>query len=176
MEERMVVVCGSHGGTEEKLVKLLCEEHLFACPVCVTTRERRADEQEGDAFYFVNESEWEFLTRTEKLFVHSQWEDCNFGVEHTELLKIISCGRIPVIGLPAERALALKEKYPEELILLMMGEDEGWMEDFAKQEEKIMSLLFGCEEIFQKKKELAKQRDRMMRAQRVLFGKKASKV
>lgn len=170
----MVVVCSSYDSTERKVAQYLCEKHSFATPVCVTTRARREDETEGEAFYFVDSSEWDFLTETDKLFVSIEWEEECFGVERSELLRIMSCGRIPVIELSVERARQLKEKYPEELILLMMGEDEEWMDAFAGQEEEIMSRFFGCGDIFQKKKELDQMRDRMMRAQRVLFGKKTS--
>lgn len=170
----MVVVCSSDGSTGRKIAPLLCEKGSFAVPVCVTTRARREDEREGEAFYFVDSSEWDFLAGTDRLFVSVEWEGECFGVERSELLRIMSCGRIPLIELSVEQARQLKEKYPEELILLMTGGEEDWLEDFAGQEERILSRFFGCEDILQKKKELDQKRERMLRAQRVLFGKKTS--
>ncbi len=172
MDEKMVVLCGRDTGERGQFSRILCEKYHFVTPVCVTTRTPGKGEEEGKEYFFLSDSGFQSLMEHGDFFVCLEYDGVRFGVERERIQRILSCGRIPVVELPEEAALALKRKYEKEIVLLMTGRDTKWLEDFAGQEEKVMSLFFGSEDILKRKRELEEIRRRSMWAQRIFFGKR----
>jgi guanylate kinase len=81
--------------------------------VSATTRERRANERDGREYWFISETEFdEKIERGDFLeWVELEWGPRS-GTLHSEIERIQTAGRIPVLDLETEGAARIKRRVP----------------------------------------------------------------
>jgi guanylate kinase len=108
------VITGTSGagkGTLER--ELLGRMPELALAVSATTREKRPEEQNGREYWFLSEAEFdERIERGEFLeWVELKWGPRS-GTLHSEIERIQSMGRIPLLDLETEGARRVRKRVP----------------------------------------------------------------
>ncbi|MDQ2983495.1 MAG: guanylate kinase [Actinomycetota bacterium] len=85
----------------------------FELAVSATTRERRPGEQDGREYWFVSEEEFERRVQAGDFIEHvtHAWGP-RHGTLWTEIERIQGAGRVPVLDLETEGALAIGKRVP----------------------------------------------------------------
>ena len=85
----------------------------FELAVSATTRERRPGEQEGREYYFISDEEFSRLVDEGKFIEHIRhpWGP-RHGTLWSEIERIHEAGRVPVLDLETEGALAIQKRIP----------------------------------------------------------------
>ena len=85
----------------------------FELAVSATTRERRPGEQEGREYYFISDDEFTRLAGEGKFIEHIRhpWGP-RHGTLWSEIERIHAAGRVPVLDLETEGALAIQKRIP----------------------------------------------------------------
>ena len=108
----VIVVTGTSGagkGTLERAVLPRVPELELA--VSATTRERREGEQEGRDYYFVTRQEFQRLLDAGEFLEHIDFEwGQSSGTLWSEIARIRSAGKAPLLDLETEGALAVKRE------------------------------------------------------------------
>ncbi|TMK72874.1 MAG: guanylate kinase [Actinobacteria bacterium] len=111
----VIVVTGTSGagkGTLERAVLPRVPELELA--VSATTRERREGEQEGRDYYFVTQKEFQRLLDAGEFLEHVDFEwGQRVGTLWSEIGRIRSEGKAPLLDLETEGALAVKREIPD---------------------------------------------------------------
>jgi guanylate kinase len=108
------VITGTSGagkGTLER--ELIARMPELELAVSATTRERRANERDGREYWFISETEFdEKIERGDFLeWVELEWGPRS-GTLHSEIERIQTAGRIPVLDLETEGAARIKRRVP----------------------------------------------------------------
>jgi guanylate kinase len=111
---RVFVVTGPSGagkGTLEKeLLRRLPELELA---VSATTRERRPGEEEGREYWFLSPEEFERRVQAGEFLEHVEYVSGHrYGTLRSELDRIAGKGRVPLLDLETEGALAVGDTVP----------------------------------------------------------------
>jgi guanylate kinase len=117
----LVVVTGPSGAGKGTLIrKLLARVPELEVTVSATTRDRRPGEEEGREYRFLTPDEFlaridsdEFLEQVEYVSGH------RYGTLRSELERIRGHGRIPLLELETEGALAVKAKEPRAVTIFI---------------------------------------------------------
>ena len=110
----VIVITGTSGagkGTLERaLIERMPEPELA---VSATTREKRPGERHGREYWFISEAEFdEKIERGDFLeWVELEWGPRS-GTLHSEIERIQSAGRIPLLDLETEGAARVKKRVP----------------------------------------------------------------
>jgi len=107
----VIVVTGTSGagkGTLERAVLPRVPELELA--VSATTRERREGEQEGRHYYFVTAEEFQRRLDAGEFLEHVEFAGHRYGTLRSEVDRIRSKGRVPVLELEIEGALLVREE------------------------------------------------------------------
>jgi guanylate kinase len=110
----VLVITGTSGagkGTLER--ELIARMPELELAVSATTRERRANERDGREYWFISETEFdEKIERGDFLeWVELEWGPRS-GTLHSEIERIQTAGRIPVLDLETEGAARIKRRVP----------------------------------------------------------------
>jgi guanylate kinase len=108
------VITGTSGAGKGTLERaLLARMPELALAVSATTREKRPEEQNGREYWFLTETEFdERIERGEFLeWVELKWGPRS-GTLHSEIERIQSMGRIPLLDLETEGARRVRKRVP----------------------------------------------------------------
>jgi guanylate kinase len=117
----VLVVTGQSGAGKGTLIRrLLAEFPQLELAVSATTRARRPGEREGVDYYYISEDEFaRRLDANEFLEYHVFPWGQRSGTLGSELQRIAGRGRICVLELETEGALAVKELVPEAVTIFI---------------------------------------------------------
>jgi guanylate kinase len=117
----VIVVTGTSGagkGTLERAVLPRVPDLELA--VSATTRERREGEQEGRDYYFVTREEFQRLLDTGEFLEHVDFEwGQSSGTLWSEIGRIRSAGKAPLLDLETEGALAVKREIDDSVTIFV---------------------------------------------------------
>lgn len=118
----MIVITAPSGSGKTTLVKRLlesCPEVEFSISAC--TRLPRNGEMNGKDYYFYNEEEFKRLIEEEAF---AEWEMVYtgkyYGTPKAELQRIWDKGRIPLVDIDVQGALALRASYPSHCLTIFI--------------------------------------------------------
>jgi guanylate kinase len=88
--------------------------------VSATTRERRPGEEHGREYWFLSEAEFEELVQAGAFLehVHHPWGQ-RVGTLRSEIERIRSKGKVPLLDLETKGALAVRREVPESLTVFV---------------------------------------------------------
>ena len=107
------VVTGPSGagkGTLEK--ELLARRPEFELAVSATTRARRPAEQDGREYWFLTPEEFERRVANGEFLEHVRYVAHRYGTLRSEIDRIAAAGKIPLLDLEIDGALAVRENVP----------------------------------------------------------------
>jgi guanylate kinase len=117
----VIVITGTSGagkGTLEK--ELLQRMPELELAVSATTRERRPGEQNGREYWFISTDEFEQRVRNDEFVEHitHPWGP-RHGTLWSEIDRIRRSGRIPLLDLETDGALAIRRRLPDTLTIFV---------------------------------------------------------
>jgi guanylate kinase len=117
----VIVITGTSGagkGTLEK--ELLGRMPELELAVSATTRERRPGEENGREYWFISEDEFERRVRNDEFVEHitHPWGP-RHGTLWSEIDRIQRSGRIPLLDLETDGALAIRRRLPDTLTIFV---------------------------------------------------------
>jgi guanylate kinase len=117
----VIVITGTSGagkGTLEK--ELLRRMPELELAVSATTRERRPGEENGREYWFISEDDFERRVRNAEFVEHitHPWGP-RHGTLWSEIDRIRRGGRVPLLDLETEGALAIRRRLPETLTIFV---------------------------------------------------------
>ena len=123
----VIVVTGPSGAGKGTLIKAVLEQIPDVRPaVSATTRDRRPGEEDGREYHFLTQAE--FLDRIERgeFLEHVQYVSGHrYGTLRSELERIRSDGKVPLLELETEGALRVRAEVPGAVtIFISAGVDE----------------------------------------------------
>jgi guanylate kinase len=111
----VVVVTGTSGAGKGTLEQALLQRlpDVVELAVSATTRERRPSEQDGREYYFRSEREFDNLLEKDELLEHVElpW-GARSGTLRSEIDRIQSHGKVPLLDLETDGALRVQETIP----------------------------------------------------------------
>jgi guanylate kinase len=117
------VVTGPSGAGKGTLIRALLERiPELEVAVSATTRELRAGEEDGREYYFLSEAE--FVRRIEAggFLEHVEYVGERYGTLRSELDRIGEEGRVCVLELEVEGALAVQQEVPGSVTLFIAAD------------------------------------------------------
>jgi guanylate kinase len=119
--KRVIVVTGTSGAGKGTLEKpLLARRPELELAVSATTRARRKGEVEGREYYFVSDDEFQRLVDEEAFLEHMAhpWGQ-RVGTLRSEIERIQAAGRVPLLDLETQGALAVRDEVPGALTIFV---------------------------------------------------------
>ena len=118
---RVLVITGTSGagkGTLEK--ELLARMPELELAVSATTRARRPQEQDGREYWFISEDEFERRVQAGEFIEHvtHAWGP-RHGTLWSEIDRIHASGRVPLLDLETEGALAIRNVIPNTITVFV---------------------------------------------------------
>jgi guanylate kinase len=120
-EKRVIVVTGTSGAGKGTLEKpLLARRPELELAVSATTRARRNGEVEGREYYFVSDEEFQRLVDEGAFLEHMAhpWGQ-RVGTLRSEIERIQAAGRVPLLDLETQGALAVRDEVPGALTIFV---------------------------------------------------------
>lgn len=116
----LLVVSGFSGAGKGTLMKKLLETYdNYALSISMTTRKPRAGEEEGKAYFFVEESDFLQKIKEEKMIEYAQYCGNYYGTPKEYVEQMLKNGKDVILEIEIQGALKVKEKYPDALLLFV---------------------------------------------------------
>jgi guanylate kinase len=147
------VVTGTSGAGKGTLEKaLLARMPELELAVSATTRDRRRGEQDGREYWFISDDEFEEKLRTGEFLEHVvfPWGQRS-GTLRSEIARITSAGKIPLLDLETEGALEVKRTVPRAVTIFVEAPS------FEENERRLRERATESEGEIDERLELARQ-------------------
>ncbi len=120
-EKSVIVITGQSGAGKGTLIKALFERVPgLELAVSATTRPQRPGEVEGRHYYFISEDEFQRrLDADEFLEIYEFPWGQRSGTLWSELERIKTAGRVPLLELETNGALAVRDRVPDSLTIFI---------------------------------------------------------
>ncbi|MCM1160859.1 MAG: guanylate kinase [Roseburia sp.] len=117
----LLVVSGFSGAGKGTLMKRLVEAYdNYALSISMTTRKPREGEEDGKAYFFVEESVFLEKIKEEKVIEYAQYCGNYYGTPKEYVEEMLHQGKDVILEIEIQGALKVKEKYPDALLLFVM--------------------------------------------------------
>lgn len=117
----LLVVSGFSGAGKGTLMKKLVESYdNYALSISMTTRKPRAGEEDGKAYFFVEESTFLKKIEEDKVIEYAQYCGNYYGTPKEYVEEMLANGKDVILEIEIQGALKVKEKYPDALLLFVM--------------------------------------------------------
>jgi guanylate kinase len=117
----VVVVTGTSGAGKGTIERILLERiPKLELAVSATTRERRPNEADGEHYWFISDEEFDRKLEEKGFleYITFPWGQRS-GTLRSEIDRIQSSGRIPLLDLETDGALYVQEKVPEAVTIFV---------------------------------------------------------
>ncbi|MCF6807511.1 guanylate kinase [Thiotrichales bacterium 19S9-12] len=120
-EGLIFVISAPSGAGKTSLVKALLED-IEGVDVCVshTTRSPREGEKSGEAYYFVDDSEFDFLVGENAFIEHAKVFEQRYGTSKAEVTRINSMGKDVVLEIDWQGAGQVVDKFREKSVSIFI--------------------------------------------------------
>lgn len=117
----LLVVSGFSGAGKGTLMKSLVESYdNYALSISMTTRKPREGEENGKAYFFVEESVFLEKIKEEKVIEYARYCGNYYGTPKEYVEEMLHQGKDVILEIEIQGALKVKEKYPDALLLFVM--------------------------------------------------------
>lgn len=116
----LIVVSGFSGAGKGTIMKELLRKYdNYALSVSATTRKPRPGEEEGVAYFFKTEDEFEKMIAKEELIEYARYVDNYYGTPRGYVEEQLEKGRDVILEIELQGALKVKERFPDSLLLFV---------------------------------------------------------
>lgn len=122
MNHKILIITAPSGSGKTSITRhLMSAFPQLAFSVSATTRRARANETEGQDYYFISEERFrEKIRRGEFAEWEMVYEGKYYGTLKQELERIWSGGRVPVLDIDVKGAIHVKQQYPDSTLTLFI--------------------------------------------------------
>ena len=119
---KIILITAPSGSGKTSIVKYLMGRiPNLAFSISATTRHRRQNEKEGVDYYFLSEDEFkDKIQKKEFLEWEMVYEGKYYGTLKSEMTRIWSEGKIPVLDIDVQGAIHVQQQYPVNTIALFI--------------------------------------------------------
>lgn len=87
-DRRPIVISGPSGAGKSTLISCLISKHpFFRLCISHTTRKRRENEKNGEAYFFVTRSQFEKMVENDEFFEYQEYGDNYYGTSKKEVVQ-----------------------------------------------------------------------------------------
>ncbi|MBD5545294.1 MAG: guanylate kinase [Lachnospiraceae bacterium] len=117
----LLVVSGFSGAGKGTLMKSLVKAYdNYALSISMTTRTPREGEEEGKAYFFVEEKEFLEKIKEEKVIEYAKYCGNYYGTPKEYVENMLHQGKDVILEIEIQGALKVKKQYPDALLLFVM--------------------------------------------------------
>lgn len=119
---KIILITAPSGSGKTSIVRYLMRKlPLLSFSISATTRPSRKNEKEGVDYYFISEKEFkEKIHRKEFLEWEMVYEGKYYGTLKSEMTRIWSEGKVPVLDIDVQGAIHVQQQYPINTIALFV--------------------------------------------------------
>ena len=116
----LIVVSGFSGAGKGTIMKALTERYEgYALSVSATTRSPRPGEEDGKAYFFKSVEEFEQMIADGALIEYARYVSNYYGTPRSYVEEQLAAGHDVILEIEIQGALAVKEKFPDTLLLFV---------------------------------------------------------
>ncbi len=116
----LIVVSGFSGAGKGTIMKELLNKYdNYALSVSATTRKPRTGEVDGKEYFFKTVEEFEKMIAQEELIEYARYVENYYGTPCAYVEEQLAAGMDVILEIEIQGALAVKEKFPETLLLFV---------------------------------------------------------
>ena len=117
----LAVVSGFSGAGKGTLMKALLSEHAdqYALSISATTRGPREGEVDGREYFFKTKEQFEQLIAEDARIEHACYVGNYYGTPKSYVMEQLEAGKNVILEIEIQGALAVKEKFPDTLLLFV---------------------------------------------------------
>ena len=116
----LIVVSGFSGAGKGTILRELLEKYdNYALSVSATTRKPRPGEEEGKAYFFKSNDEFEKMIAKNELIEYAKYVDHYYGTPRAYVEEKLKEGKDVILEIEIQGAIKVKEKFPDTLLLFI---------------------------------------------------------
>lgn len=120
---KIVIISSPSGGGKTSICRALLSEERKArgwtFSISYTTRDRRADEQNGREYHFVGDQQFEEMVEKGLLAEHFRVHLYKYGTPRQSLEKVLAEGGVMLLDVDVQGAKRLKKEYPQAITIFI---------------------------------------------------------
>jgi guanylate kinase len=121
----LIVISGPSGVGKDSVIQGMKErDQPFHFVVTVTTRPPRPGERQGEDYFFISEAEFFHMVEGGELIEHAAVYEGYKGVPRQQVRQALASGLDVVLRLDVQGAAAIRELYPDALLIFLVTPDE----------------------------------------------------
>lgn len=121
--KKIIIITAPSGAGKTSIVQYLLQKypHLLAFSISATTRPPRANETPGSDYYFISLKDFQDKIRDNEFIEWEMvYEGKYYGTLVSEIDRIWSLGKTPVLDIDVKGALRLLERYPDSTLSIFI--------------------------------------------------------
>lgn len=116
----LTILSGFSGSGKGTVVSRLLEKYdNYAVSVSVTTRKPRPGEEEGKAYFFRSQDEFDQMVKENAFLEYARYVDHSYGTPRSYVEKNMEEGRDVILEIEMQGAMQVREKMPDALLLFV---------------------------------------------------------
>ncbi|MFH1745604.1 MAG: guanylate kinase [Planctomycetota bacterium] len=118
---KLVVISGPSGTGKT----CICNELLSRIPnsrwsVSVTTRPKRGDEQDGQAYHFITQEEYDHMLANDELLEHAEYLGHSYGTPRAPIDAAVASGEIVVLEIDVQGGAQIAQRVPDSIRVFVL--------------------------------------------------------
>ena len=121
MKKPIFIISGPSGVGEDTIISELKKELPLDKIVTTTTRDKREGEEEGIAYYFITDSQFDEMLANQNFFEHAtQQNGKKYGVTHKEINRVKNGNNIAIWKIEWQGVKKAKELLKDEVVAILI--------------------------------------------------------
>lgn len=117
----LIVISGPSGaGKDTVLTRLNIIRPSLHYSVSATTRQPRADEKEGESYYFLTEDKFDAMVGRGEMLEHACYSGNSYGTPRRPVLEKLEEGTDVILKIEVQGAMQVKHNYSDTLLLFLL--------------------------------------------------------
>ena len=121
-EQKIIVLCGPSGSGKTTLARhVMTEMPNLAFSISATTRDKREGEKDGVDYHFISVDDFHKRIAADEFIEYEEvYPGVFYGTLRSELERLWSENKIPVLDIDVEGALNIKKKYGDKVLAIFV--------------------------------------------------------